>query len=176
MIISFFFNSVFFSQYELLFCIEDKCDPAISVVETLMQKYPMIDSKLFIGEYSWVIDNPINKLINSINGIESIIIEWTINYIYLPFSWINGIFFLCIYLCLFTGGSNVGVNPKINNMHPGYEAAKYELVMISDSGIRSKCSPSFDSIAFIFFSIIFLIKWNWKGKNTHTHIHCIEVY
>lgn len=32
----------------------------------------------------------------------------------------------------------MGVNPKINNMHPGYEAAKHELVMISDSGIRSK--------------------------------------
>lgn len=36
-------------QYELLFCIEDKFDPAIKVVETLMQKYPTIDSKLFIG-------------------------------------------------------------------------------------------------------------------------------
>lgn len=31
----------------------------------------------------------------------------------------------------------MGVNPKINNMQPGFEAAKYEYVMISDSGIRS---------------------------------------
>lgn len=32
----------------------------------------------------------------------------------------------------------MGVNPKINNMNPGYEAAKHEYVMISDSGIRSE--------------------------------------
>lgn len=63
---------------------EDESDPAIMLVNSLIEKYPKVDANLFVG------------------------------------------------------GSDVGVNPKINNMHKAYEAANYEFILISDSGIRSK--------------------------------------
>jgi ceramide glucosyltransferase len=37
-------------QYELLFCIQDHTDNAILIVKDLMEKYPHIDARLFIGE------------------------------------------------------------------------------------------------------------------------------
>lgn len=36
------------------------------------------------------------------------------------------------------GAQNVGVNPKVNNMMNGYEAAQYPLLLISDASVRSR--------------------------------------
>lgn len=74
---------------------EDESDPAIMLVNSLIEKYPKVGAKLFVG------------------------------------------------------GSDVGVNPKINNMNKAYEAASYEFILISDSGIRSK-------LLFFFFSSFLL--------------------
>lgn len=47
---------------------------------------------------------------------------------------------------LFIGGQQVGINPKINNMQTGYAAAKYDLIMISDAGIRMKDDTLLDMV------------------------------
>ncbi|RZF41192.1 hypothetical protein LSTR_LSTR011573 [Laodelphax striatellus] len=86
------FFTMNYPLYEILFCIEDKNDPAILPVKRLMEKYPQVDTQLFIG------------------------------------------------------GADVGVNPKINNMQPGYLAAKYPFILVSDSGIRMKEDTLLDMV------------------------------
>ncbi|XP_076353090.1 ceramide glucosyltransferase-like isoform X1 [Tachypleus tridentatus] len=86
------FFTMNYPQYELLFCIHDESDPSIMLVKRLMEKYPSIDAKIFIG------------------------------------------------------GMKVGANPKINNMQLGYEAAKYDLFLVSDSGIRMKEDTLLDMV------------------------------
>ena len=47
---------------------------------------------------------------------------------------------LYLYICLFVfvGVKYVGPNGKVNNMCKAYEAAKYDMIVISDSSILSK--------------------------------------
>ncbi|XP_014678768.1 PREDICTED: ceramide glucosyltransferase-like [Priapulus caudatus] len=39
---------------------------------------------------------------------------------------------------VFIGGKKIGINPKLNNMMPGYEAARHDLIMVSDSSMRMR--------------------------------------
>lgn len=47
---------------------------------------------------------------------------------------------------LLVGGERVGVNPKVNNMQPGLTAARHELLLISDAGIRMKEDTLLDMV------------------------------
>jgi len=81
-----------YPNYEILFCVQDDNDPAILVVKSLIESYPKVDAKLFIGQ------------------------------------------------------KNVGPNGKINNMVSGYEAAKYDLIIISDTGIKMTPTSIYDMV------------------------------
>ncbi|XP_045482619.1 ceramide glucosyltransferase-B [Harmonia axyridis] len=47
---------------------------------------------------------------------------------------------------LYKGATSVGVNPKINNMHNAFEDSLYELILVSDSGIKMKEDTLLDMV------------------------------
>jgi len=44
-------------QYELLFCVDDSTDAAVMVVNSLIQKYPLVNACLFAGGLFMAVDN-----------------------------------------------------------------------------------------------------------------------
>lgn len=71
--------------------------------------------------------------------------------------------YLQFLIFLFAGVKYVGPNGKVNNMCKAYEAAKYDLIVISDSSILSKYSKS--GWLFFFFSFLRnLIFCDWEGE------------
>lgn len=81
-----------YPQFELLFCLYSRQDPAYEVAQRLCSKYPKVDARIFIG------------------------------------------------------GQRVGLNPKINNMFPGYVASKYSHLLISDQGIYMRQNALTDMV------------------------------
>lgn len=57
-----FFN-IDYPLFELLFCIQDKTDPVILIVEHLISKYPNVKARLFIGGKNVGINPKINNMI-----------------------------------------------------------------------------------------------------------------
>lgn len=73
-------------KLEIIFCVQSAADPAIAIVNSLIEKYKNVDAKLMIDENQNRLD-----------------------------------FF--------------GSNPKVNNLHKGYRAAKYDILWVLDSNI-----------------------------------------
>lgn len=69
---------------------------------------------------------------------------------------------------LFIGGCEVGVNPKINNMQLGYQEAKYELIMISDAGIKSEYNRDSSGTGTILICILIAVhRCNCHSERGH---------
>ncbi|XP_074643665.1 ceramide glucosyltransferase-like isoform X1 [Tubulanus polymorphus] len=52
-----------YPSYEILFCIQDEMDPSIMVVKSLMEKYPKVDAKVFIGGKKVGLNPKINNMV-----------------------------------------------------------------------------------------------------------------
>jgi len=82
-------------KHELLFCVQEKNDPAIPLIENLRMKNPQVLTSLFVG------------------------------------------------------GEAVGINPKINNLMPGYKSARFDHIMISDAGLKMLPETLLDMVSYL---------------------------
>lgn len=58
-----------------------------------------------------------------------------------------------------SGALSVGVNPKINNMLTGYQAAQYELLWFTDANIISMLECVINKIRLIWLSTTWHTNW-----------------
>lgn len=78
------FFQIEYPSFEILFCVREREDASVEIVQKLIREYPTVNAQLLFG------------------------------------------------------GTDFGINPKINNMQKGYEASNpnFELIWICDAGIR----------------------------------------
>ncbi|XP_053659376.1 ceramide glucosyltransferase [Anopheles marshallii] len=108
--------------------------PSVSILKPLMGVDPNLQSNL---ETFFLMDYPVYELLFCVESQDDPAIE-VVNRLRDKYPSIEAE--------LLVGGSNVGVNPKINNLYPGYVQARYELIMISDAGIRMKSDTLTDMV------------------------------
>ena len=105
------FFQIKYPKFEVFFCVREADDSSVEIVRKLIQEYPKVKAELKIGK------NFYNMFITEIH-----------------------LYFFFIFLYHILGGSDFGINPKINNMQKGYEKSdpSYEFIWICDAGIRAR--------------------------------------
>ena len=68
----------------------------------------------------------------------------------------------------------VGINPKINNMLPGYKSAVHQLIWISDSNVKSKEVFFLLLLLFFFFVFVFVFCFFFKVRSLHVFTHTLS--
>lgn len=49
-----------YPKFEILFCIAEETDQALTVVEELIQKYPQVDAKVIVGKSAALLDQTVS--------------------------------------------------------------------------------------------------------------------
>lgn len=115
----------------------EKCLPGVSILKPLVNS---ADPSLFANlETFFTLDYPKYEIIFCVQDSEDTRLKMYIESLKLKYPTIQS--------KVFYGGENVSVNPKINNMHPGYKAAVHDYILISDSGIRMRSDTLSDMVS-----------------------------